>query len=59
MRDWTNLILLGLASAALLIAVKMIASDPIYHIKLEAILKFDIIDLVIAFMVGFVISKLS
>lgn len=59
MRDWTNLILLGLASAALLIAVKMIASDPIYHIKLEATLQFDVIDLVIAFMVGFVISKLS
>ena len=59
MRDWTNLIILGFASAALLIAVKMIASDPIYHIRLEAILQFDVIDLVIAFMVGFVISKLS
>lgn len=58
MKNWTNVILLGAASAALLIAAKMIASDPFYHIKIEAVLKFDVIDLAIAFMVGFFVSKI-
>lgn len=59
MKNSTNMLLLGAASAALLIAVKMIASDPIYHIKLEAILRFDVIDLAIAFVIGFLSSKLT
>lgn len=54
-----NGIAIGLVAVGLLLAVKAIASDPMYNIKIDLVLRFDIMDILVAFFIGYFFPKFS